>query len=97
MSCLVCSGPHAAGSNHTLRVCFARDRLASTRSAAATVAAAAVEAAQSMQQYSNWEPKTFEEDRAEVAVEQSQAASAEVRAFLSRGSVSSEAAVLMTT
>lgn len=46
-----------------IKLCYARDRIAPTSTSAA--AAAAIEAAQSMQQYASWEPTEFDEAAAE--------------------------------
>jgi RNA-binding protein 5/10 len=47
-----------------IKLCYARDRVAPTPTSAA--AAAAIEAAQSMQQYASWEPKEFDESATEL-------------------------------
>lgn len=45
-----------------IKLCYARDRIAPTSTSAA---AAAIESAQSMQQYASWEPTEFDEAAAE--------------------------------
>eukprot|EP00210_Caulerpa_lentillifera_P006473 g6185.t1 len=47
-----------------IKLCYARDRVAPTSTSAA--AAAAIEAAQSMQQYASWEPTEFDEAATEL-------------------------------
>ncbi|GMH45124.1 hypothetical protein BSKO_13081 [Bryopsis sp. KO-2023] len=59
-------GHVVTGQQLPLKVCFARDRLGGPLGKAANAAAAAVEAAHAMQQYSSWEPKEFDQEAVQV-------------------------------